>query len=86
VVPVPLVVLTVTVLDLAPTVLGLNTIVPVVHEAPLLKGTVKSVASLKLNGVADKVTGPPEAVKVVVENVQVPAGFEMSCGLHALVL
>jgi hypothetical protein len=79
-VPVPALAATVTVSDLAPVVVGLKVIVPVVQEAPLAstllavqvpKGAAKSVLSVPLNGVADKVTGPPEAVKVIVPVLQV---------------
>jgi hypothetical protein len=79
-VPVPALAATVTVSDLAPVVAGLKVIVPVVQEAPFVstllavqvpKGAVKSVLSVPLNGVADKVTGPPEAVKVIVPAPQV---------------
>jgi hypothetical protein len=70
---------TVTVSVLAPEVVGLKEMVPVVQEAPLARvelavqvpsPTVKSVESELLNGVALNTTGPPEAVKVI-EPVQV---------------
>jgi hypothetical protein len=79
VVPVPAEVPTVTVSDLAPEVGGLKVMVPVVQELPetmvelavqVPKPTVKSVESEFENGEALKVTGPPEALKVM-EPVQV---------------
>jgi hypothetical protein len=79
-VPVPVVVLTVTVSVRLAAEAGLKVIVPVVQEAPeantslavqVPKGAVKSVLSVALNGVADKVTGPPEAVKVIEPVLQV---------------
>jgi hypothetical protein len=79
-VPVPLLAATVRVSALLPRVAGLKVIVPVVHELPeaivelavqVPKGAVKSVLSVALKGVADKVTGPPEAVKVIVPVLQV---------------
>jgi hypothetical protein len=79
-VPVPALVATVTVSVLAPVVVGLKVMVPVVQEVPLAstllavqvpKGAAKSVLSVPLNGVADKVTGPPEAVSVMEPVLQV---------------
>jgi hypothetical protein len=79
-VPVPTLVATVTVSVLAPVVVGLKVMVPVVQDAPLTsallavqvpRGAAKFVLSVPLNGVADKVTGPPEAVKVIVPVLQV---------------
>lgn len=78
-VPVPAAALTVTVSDFAPAVVGLKVIVPVLQELPeamvepavqVPKPTVKSVESEFVNGDAVKVTGPPEALKVI-EPVQV---------------
>jgi hypothetical protein len=73
--PVPEVAFTVTAPDLAPAVTGLNMIVPGLQELPeaivelavqVPNATVKSVESEFVKGDAVKVTGPPEAVKVVV--------------------
>jgi hypothetical protein len=65
----------VTTSDLAPAVAGLKVIVPGLQELPeamvelavQVPGlTVKSVESLLLKGVAVNITGPPEAVRVIV--------------------
>jgi hypothetical protein len=88
VVPVPEVALTVTVSDLAPAVVGLKLIAPVVQEAPLAMvepavqvpgPTVKSVTSELLNGVAVRITGPPEALNVI-EPVQLTLEPELIVG------
>jgi hypothetical protein len=82
-VPVPEVVLTVTVSDSAPAVVGVKLIGPVWQVLPALsvelavqvpKATVKSVESEFENGVADKVTGPVLAVRVTlpVQVVELP--------------
>lgn len=79
VVPEPAEALTVTVSAFVPAVAGVNVIVPVEQELPeaivelavhVPNPTVKSVESELLNGVAVKVTGPPDAVSVI-EPVQV---------------
>ena len=71
VVPVPEVVLTVTVSASAPAAAGLKVAEPVVQDAPEAMvapavqeptGTLKSVLSEEVKGVADRTTGPPEAV------------------------
>jgi len=88
VVPVPEAAFTVTVLDLAPAVVGLKEIVPVVQEAPLAivelavqvpRPTVKSVPSEFVKGVAVRITGPFEAVKVM-EPVHVELDPELTAG------
>ena len=75
VVPVPEVVLTVTVSASAPAAAGLKVAEPVVQDAPEAMvapavqeptGTLKSVLSEEVKGVADRTTGPPEAVRVTV--------------------
>jgi hypothetical protein len=87
VVPVPSAVATVTVLDFAPIVVGLNVIVPVVQVPPeaivelavqVPKPTVKSVESELEKGVADRMTGPLEAVRVTlpVQETLVPSFVE----------
>jgi hypothetical protein len=79
VVPVPDAALTVTVSVLTPAVVGLKLIAPVVQELPAAivelavhvpKPTVKSVESELVKGLAERITGPPEAVRVI-EPVQV---------------
>ncbi len=88
VVPVPDAALTVTVSVFAPAVAGLKLIVPVVQEAPeaivelavqVPVPTVKSVVSELVNGEADRTTGPPEAVKVIVP-VQVELDPALTAG------